>query len=360
MLRAGLIGAGRMGSYHGTVFRRHDQTELVAIAEVDPERLAAAGKRFGVDACYPDYRTMLEREALDVVTIATQAPQHHDAVVAAALAGVHILCEKPIALDPAQADAMVAAAERAGVVLAINHQIPLGPAPQLAKAMLEGGEIGELLRIRCFPGKGRPASYELMEMGIHAFDHARFYAGDPLFVTAYLTRAGRAVNVQDIMPSREFYPQGRDCGLIAGDQASALFGFERGIPCHVECDPLPKVDQNATGIELHGTRGALKLCGGRHEQLFHLPHPVPDLGDPQRSWRRVDYDESRPAEVPADLNPEHLQSLMRVMDALVDAALGRPADLRTGRDGRAALEMIMGIYAAHFAGKRIALPLPDR
>ena len=113
--RAGVIGHTGRGNYgHNldTVYLGMDEIDLIAVADADPEGLAAAGERLSVDgnSCYQDYRNMLEQEQLDIVSVAPRwMDQKHDMVIAAAEAGVRgIFCEKPFAPTLAEADAMIA------------------------------------------------------------------------------------------------------------------------------------------------------------------------------------------------------------------------------------------------------------
>src|SRR4051812_28170880 len=97
--RAGLAGCGAVSRDHGRGLLQAREVELVALCDPDEARLQAAGEAFGVARRYRDYREMLRNERLDLLTIATQAPQHAPITLDAVEAGVRgILCEKPIAM----------------------------------------------------------------------------------------------------------------------------------------------------------------------------------------------------------------------------------------------------------------------
>src|SRR5262249_53287056 len=127
--RAAVIGVGGMGRCHLSSLRAMPEVDLVAICDLDEERLARCAGEFGVPHCYRDYGEMLERERLHLAGIATQVRHHREPVRAAAEARVPgVLCEKPMALDLADADAMVEACRRSGTRLAIDHQGHCRPA----------------------------------------------------------------------------------------------------------------------------------------------------------------------------------------------------------------------------------------
>src|SRR5262245_7879056 len=114
--RAGLVGCGGMSRSHARALQGARRVELVALADVYEPNLRAAGAAYGVDRLYPDHHRLLERERPDLLVVTTQAPQHAEIVIDAARAGVKgIVCEKPIAMTLADADAMIAACDAAGV-----------------------------------------------------------------------------------------------------------------------------------------------------------------------------------------------------------------------------------------------------
>ena len=117
----GLIGAGRIGSFHGeSVQRRLVDAKLVAIADPAPGAAAKLAGTLDVDAAFTDVATMLAQPELDAVIIATPARFHTNVLVQAAEAGKHVFCEKPMALTLEDADRAIAAAKAAGVSLQVG------------------------------------------------------------------------------------------------------------------------------------------------------------------------------------------------------------------------------------------------
>ncbi|HEY3109747.1 MAG TPA: Gfo/Idh/MocA family oxidoreductase, partial [Chloroflexota bacterium] len=162
--RAGVIGCGAIGSSieddlreasfrigrpygHAPAYRALPRTALVAGADLDAGRRRAFAERWDLPAerVYADYREMLEREELDVVSVATPTPLHAEMALAAVEAGVRaIFLEKPIASSLADADRVVAACARAGVPLAINHTRRGDLAYRRARQLIDEGAIGRL------------------------------------------------------------------------------------------------------------------------------------------------------------------------------------------------------------------------
>ena len=200
--RAALIGCGGMSKSHLPALFEVPEIDVVAICDIDEERLNAIGDLFGVENRYIDYHAMLAAEKPDIVAIATQGPQHCAATVAAAEHGAHVLCEKPMALDLAEADRMIDACERAGVKLAINHQATVRPSLKRMRDMIENGDIGDVILVRGNNKSGRKAGNELMEMGTHVFDRMQYIGGAPRWCFAHLTWQGEAATIDDAMDSQ--------------------------------------------------------------------------------------------------------------------------------------------------------------
>jgi predicted dehydrogenase len=149
-LRVGLIGAGTiaLSAHLPAIARLKGQVELVAIADVRRDVAERAAARFGADAAYEDYRELLDRKDLDLVDICTPEFLHAEQTIAAAAAGKHVLCEKPMAASVAEADAMLDACRRAGVRLMIAHSRRFTPRYRRIREAIDRGEIGEVRFVR--------------------------------------------------------------------------------------------------------------------------------------------------------------------------------------------------------------------
>lgn len=145
----GLIGAGRIGSFHGeTVARRLVDAELVAIADPAPGAAANLADKLDVDASYTDVAELLAHPSLDAVIIATPARFHTNVVVQAAEAGKAVFCEKPMALTLEDAERAVAAANAAGVPLQVGFNRRWDQAFAEGRAAIDAGKVGTPQLIR--------------------------------------------------------------------------------------------------------------------------------------------------------------------------------------------------------------------
>lgn len=149
-LRIGVIGAGTIavGAHLPAILRLRDRLELVAVADVRAGAAQEAADRFGAAAAYTDTQELLDRSDIDAVVICTPEFLHAEQTLAAAAAGKHVLCEKPMAATVAEADAMLDACRRAGVRLMIGHSRRFTPRYQRIREAIDRGDIGEVRLVR--------------------------------------------------------------------------------------------------------------------------------------------------------------------------------------------------------------------
>ncbi|MBC8227954.1 Gfo/Idh/MocA family oxidoreductase, partial [bacterium] len=119
--RVGIVGCGNISRTHMHAYRAAFAVDVVAAADIQEEKLSAFSEEYRISALYTDYKEMLDKENLDIISVCTLADSHCEITVAAAQRGVHVFCEKPMALDLAEADKMIAACEQASVKLAVDH-----------------------------------------------------------------------------------------------------------------------------------------------------------------------------------------------------------------------------------------------
>ncbi len=188
-----------MGRMHSNVYGLLDGAELVAVADNKPEKAATFGNDFGVKT-YSSLEEMLANEELDIVDICLPTYLHKDATITAARAGKHVFCEKPMAMNTAEADEMIAAVEQAGVKLMIGHCIRFWPEYALLKQMVDDKRFGNLVSINLtrygeFPfwstdnwlGDESKSGGGVLDMHIHDTDFVLYLLGEPKSLDAWGT-----------------------------------------------------------------------------------------------------------------------------------------------------------------------------
>jgi len=184
--KLGLIGCGSIAqAVHLDILTRLPQVKLVALAEPDPDRRAQVQRRAPGAIALPDYQALLDHPDVDGVVVCLPSALHATVAIAALERGKHVYLEKPIAVSSAEAEAVIAAWEKAQVVGMIGFNYRFSPLYQAAKAAIQAGRLGELVSARAVfsypPGtsplwKQKRASGGgiLLDLALHDIDLARF------------------------------------------------------------------------------------------------------------------------------------------------------------------------------------------
>lgn len=183
----GIVGLGWVASdFFGPAMQQTGST-IAACLGSTPDKTGAFAQRFGVARAHADLESLLRDPAVDAVYLALPNSMHHAAVLAAARAGKHILCEKPFAMQVGHAREMVAACRDAGVILRIAHQIRLDAAVTRAREIVRSGRLGRLAEVSLERGSANPArktwrldnaqSGVIFDVGVHLLDLVQWVTG---------------------------------------------------------------------------------------------------------------------------------------------------------------------------------------
>lgn len=267
VIRIGVIGVGFGAKVQAPAFQ-DEGFEVVAICSRREERAREAAASLGIPHAYTDYREMLKRPDLDAVSIVTPPNLHHDMTAAALDAGKHVLCEKPFAMDEAEAGAMLDMARGTSLTAMVAHEFRFAPARAYVKELLEQGYIGRFenasvtLFMRGGPPGGRPGfdwrqqySYgggQLGGLGSHYIDCLRDWFGDVASVSG-----------------RVFTPENGAHGDDTSDDAfGLLMSFAKGGWASLAANFAAPLGSKVR-MEIHGSEGSLSLSHGG-------PNPPPD------------------------------------------------------------------------------------
>ncbi|MGC5325084.1 Gfo/Idh/MocA family protein [Brevibacillus sp. SYSU BS000544] len=274
-LKVAVIGCGSIAKHrHIAEYANNPYVALVAFCDPSKERAQAMADQFGGKA-YTDYQELLENETIDAVSVCTPNVYHAPISIAALKAGVHVLCEKPMAVSLEESDQMILAAEQNGVVLMIGHNQRLMPPHVKAKEILSRGYLGKVLSFRTAFGHAGPEQWSaegpggwffqkekafvgaIGDLGVHKIDLIQWLLEDEIVeVGAFLgTLAKQNTDVDDnavcIFRTR--------CGVVGtmaaswthqpGEDNSTILYCEKGI-VKIGTDPR---DQIIVELKDHGT-----------------------------------------------------------------------------------------------------------
>ena len=191
-IKVGIIGTGGIAKYqHIPSYQKMPGYEIAAACDANQDSLEQAQEQFGIPQGYADYRDLLTNEKLDLVSICTSNDMHYHIAMAAIENGLDVYCEKPLAMNLAEARAMYEAATAKGLVTGVNFSHRRTPAARLAKEILDSGALGDLYYVAAVYAAGRPDYAELPgtwrnqrdkagfgglgDMGAHIIDMMRWW-----------------------------------------------------------------------------------------------------------------------------------------------------------------------------------------
>lgn len=153
-IRVAIVGCGRISTLHQLGYRDFPDAELAAVCDTNKATAKQRAKEWGVGKVYTDYHQVLEDKDIDVVELLTPHHLHCPMTIEACIAGKHVSVQKPMALCAAEADQMIAASQRAGVMLRVYENFVYYAPAVKAKQMIEAGEIGEIRAVRMHVSTG--------------------------------------------------------------------------------------------------------------------------------------------------------------------------------------------------------------
>lgn len=355
-IRVAVIGTGFGTTVHVPAFQSCAHTEVVAICSGREERAREAAARFGIPHWSTDYREVVARSDVDLVSISTPPYQHYPMAMAALEAGKHVLLEKPMALNVGEAEALLEKAQAAGVVHAIAHEFRFAPARAYMKDLLEQGYIGQLRHVNAsLHVAGRVGSLAsphytwaaqralgggfLMALGSHFIDSLRHWFGD---------FAGVSGRVYTHRPERTDPVTGEVRLADADDAFTCVLAFKSGAWGTLTCSGAAPFGPGGR-IEAYGTDGTL----WSPQPSFN---PEPDgyllgarVGEKALQKLVPPPEKYRPFE---DDRDHRLLPFRLMVDKLVEAIrTGGQVEGATFADGVKVQQVIDGIFASSDTGR---------
>jgi predicted dehydrogenase len=353
--KACVIGNTKRGGYGhglGVCFQKIPRVAVAAVADPDPAGREAAARKAGAARSYADWEEMLRKEKPDIISIGPRWVEARiEMIRAAAGIGAHVYMEKPIAASLEEADAMVEAAGKGGIKVAVALQALLAPGIVHLKKLVAEGLIGNLLEMRT-RGKEdhRSGGEDLMVLGTHCMYLQRFFSGDALWCSARVLQGGREVTASDRRAATE------PLGPVAGDTIHATYAFPGGVQGHFDSMKVPAGQGGRFAIALHGSKGIVTVHVDADPKAFLLRDPLWSPGRTGAPWEPIP---GAPSNDDSGLRGAEASN-KRIVEDLIRAAETGGEPVAGIREARAALEMILAVYASHLKGGRAAIPLQDR
>ncbi len=338
-IRVALVGCGRISANHLEAIDRIEGLTLVAVCDSVEARARAAGERWHVPF-FTSYEQLLAQVPCEVISIATPSGLHPAHGSAAARAGKHVICEKPMAISLASADELVKACDDAGVQLFVIKQNRLNATVQLVKRAMDKGRFGRIFMANATVRWARPQEYydQAPWRGTWEFDGGAFMNQASHYVDLIQWLVGP---VESVMAKTATLAR----RIEAEDSGAAILKFRNGAIGVLEVTMLTFPKNLEGSITLLGEKGTVKIGGTAVNRIEH--------------WQFADYDDddklvesanSAPASVYGFGHEPYYRNVLSVIrgEATADT---------DGRGGRKSLELVLGIYESAKTGREVPLPL---
>jgi predicted dehydrogenase len=267
-LKIALAGAGYIADIHARAIQAHPEAELAVLVEKFPEQAHKFAEQYPVDNLFSNVDEMIDVGGVDALVIGTPNFLHAPQAIAALDIGIHVMVEKPMAMDTAEARKMAQAADRAGAILMVAHCWRFDEEVLWLKERTS--QLGKIVRTKglgvhrnwgpagWFTQKALAGGGALADMGIHAIDTARFLLGDPNPVSVY-AKIGTYYGEFDV-----------------DDTGTILINWDNGTTSLVESGWWqPHMDGPEAATQLYGRKGFGQVFPTRLE----LPDPVNQILD---------------------------------------------------------------------------------
>ena len=304
-IKIGLIGYGGIGRVHAAAYRAipfhyglpADSIAIAGVATTREESAKAAANEIGCDFSTADYRELLARSDIDAVDICTPNNSHHEIVLAAAAAGMHIYCEKPLAMNAAEARSMANAVHEAGIKAQVTFNFRFFPAIARAKQLMEDGFVGRVFSFRgryhrsSYIDSDKPLSWRLQrevtgggalfDLGSHVLDLLYHLLGD--FDSVYGT-------LDTLIKERPIAADAAKKALVDVDDIAFLHArLPAGALGTIEISRMGTGATNDLCLEIFGDKGAIRwdLSDPAHLHIYDMRAADSPLGG-ERGFQRIE------------------------------------------------------------------------
>jgi predicted dehydrogenase len=344
-LRIGIIGCGGIAQTHINYLKKYPGVTVVAGADIKPAALERTKEKHGIEHLFDNYTSMLKEMAddIDAVTVCTPNGVHHDAAIAAANAGIHVLCEKPMAMNAKQAQEMADAAKKNGVEFVIGFQHRYEPRSKVLRDLIAGGALGKILYVRAqalrrrgipnwgvFGQKAIQGGGPMIDIGVHILESSHSIIGGPNPISA----TGNTYTFLGNKESSVISPwAGWDHKTYTvEDMAVGMIRFDTGAMLTIESSFVAHIEEDIFNIQIFGEKGGAIWDGTKIYTDYNnlMIDATPSyIG----KWDMWDYK----------------------MKHFVDVARGERVNEAPAEAGIAVQKMIDGVYESAAAGHEVKI-----
>jgi len=345
-VKLGLIGSGFIADLHAAAALMVPELEIVAVASPTPGKARHFAKERRIPGAYEDYRELLKQKEIEVVTLGLPNYLHAQACLEAARAGKHVICEKPLCRTLEEADQMIDACKKAGVLLMYAEELCFAPKYVRAKKLVDEGALGKAFLVKQSEehfGPHMPWFWDveksgggvLLDMGCHSIEYARWVFGKPKVKSVYASM-GTYVHADKT--------HGEDHSLCIVEYESGMVGLaENSWAKHGGVDDRCEIYGSGGFTRADLLRGSSLLTYSDKGYGYAVEKAATTQGYTFTMFEEI-WNYGFPQE----------------MTHFVRCVQGKETPIETGEDGREVLKIIYAAYESAGTGRRIDWPYTPR
>ena len=350
-IKIALIGAGNIAKTHIRAYKSVPEVEIAAICDINKEVLEATAEEYGIEKKYLSVDELLENEKeLDAADVCVWNCNHAKCAIAALNAGLHVLCEKPMAYSVSEAEEMKACAEKNGKILMIGFVSRFSPGAKILKDYIDAGYLGNIYYAKTqyirrhgnpggwFSDKSRSGGGPVIDVGVHDIDRARYLMGLPKPVSVYAAAVDNLGDRRDLKNDVSYKPKDATDNDICDveDFATAMIRFDNGAVIQVE-----------TSFDINlPTQYGMTLCGDKGGMKESDTEPVL-YTNLNGFMTNVNIDTSCYKEGKSEFEGE--------MRHFADCILGKCECIPTAEDGLIIMKIVEAIYESARTGHEVII-----
>ena len=342
-IKVGIIGAGGIAcSVHIPNYQKIENVHVIAVADIKPEVAENAANRFNISNVFTDWEDLLEIDEIEAVSVCTPNAFHAEPSIAAMKANCHVLCEKPMAVNVAEAQAMTDVAKEHQRILQIGLASRFSPGSLYLKSLIDDGRLGQIyygramaMRRRGIPSWGGFTRKDvsgggtLFDIGVHAIDHVIWLMGAPKPISVFgsaMTKFGDRHDV--INPDWGVWDVDN---FDVDDFATGSVRFENGAMLTIETSWASNIE-NVGGSYILGTDGGVHVVGDtvfeqRNGKLANTLIELPSGPGGHETEVRYFIDAIRNG-LPSPVDPEEVLNVQKIMNAVYQSTeTGKSVDI---------------------------------
>jgi len=335
-MKFAIVGAGVISSFHAKAISANSEAELVAICDTGIEKAEKLADEFGVSKTYIDYEEMFKEEEIDIVSVCVPSGLHAEVTIAAARAGIHVLCEKPLDITREKMSEMIEVCRENKVKLGCVYQRRTLDAAIITRKAIQEGRLGKLVLGDAYLKYYRSPEYyasagwrgtweldgggALMNQGVHGIDLIQWMVGDVESVFAYTAPLVRDIEVEDT-------------AVIAVKYKNGAFGIIQGT--------TSVYPGQETRFEIHGENGSIIFADSGFKQWTFL--------DGDETIPQVENSEGGGSDPKAISDKGHYA----FVEDIIQAVREDQDPLVPGEEARKAVDLILAIYESSRTGKEV-------